>query len=394
MTVPDWTPVAILPNVDMREPVEAEVAALVRADDERVMLLRRRQPVLDHVLGSFTDAFGRHIVPGVLLTDGDPRELFRLGGSLTSLRDAVALSVVPRARATTIVYERASENTYSNIFAFYPWMVDRYGEHLVALTSSVTAIDEWQDFAGQVTPGVAQGDLSSLAIDLPLLRVLLARWQATIGVAEPPWSDLALFRSLNMANQACMMPTAASNTTLYDVGRTIAVWVSAFEILVHPGGARSRSGRDQVIEVLDNAPWLNRRCVERTSLVPALRQNQPATMNTLASLLYARLYAVRNAFLHGNAVNPSMLKTENGHTSLSTVAAPLYRMALASFLKRTELDRPAVSSGHNELPGATIESRAPLDWIAQEVIENALRVAVDGPVDRGHRNPRQTPGAA
>jgi hypothetical protein len=393
MTVPDWTPVAILPNVEVREPVEAGGAALVRADDERVMLLRGRQPALEHVLGSFTDAFGRHIVPGVLLTDGDPRELFRLGGSLASLRDAIALSVVPRARARSIVYERASENTYSNIFAFYPWMVDRYGEHLVAFTPSVTAIDEWQDFAGQVTPGIVQGDLSSLAIDQPLLRVLLARWQATVGVAEPPWSDLALFRSLNMANQACMMPTAASDTTLYDVGRTIALWVSAFEILVHTGSARG-SGRAQVIKVLDDAPWLSRRCGERTSLVPALRDNQPATMNTLASLLYARLYAVRNAFLHGNAVNPSMLRTENGHTPLSTVAAPLYRMALLSFLRGTELSQLAAESGPDELAGTSIESRAALDIITHDLIERALRVAVDGPLGRGHCSPRQAPRSA
>lgn len=49
------------------------------------------------------------------------------------------------------------------------------------------------------------------------------------------WDDVALTRSLNMAYHASLLP-AGTDTTFYDVGRIVSLWVSAFEILVHPGG--------------------------------------------------------------------------------------------------------------------------------------------------------------
>src|SRR5262245_43018460 len=44
--------------------------------------------------------------------------------------------------------------------------------------------------------------------------------------------DLALFHSLNMAVQAASIPS--NPPTIFDLGRSISLWVSAFEILSHP----------------------------------------------------------------------------------------------------------------------------------------------------------------
>jgi hypothetical protein len=71
-------------------------------------------------------------------------------------------------------------------------------------------------------------------IDRPLAKALLERWVARFPQASMAWSDRALFRSLNMANEAARIPAPVAST-FYDVGRTLALWVSAFEIVAHPG---------------------------------------------------------------------------------------------------------------------------------------------------------------
>ena len=72
-------------------------------------------------------------------------------------------------------------------------------------------------------------------IDFPLARELLNRWIVRFSEDAVEWKDKALFRSLNMANEAGRIP-ALTAATFYDVGRSLALWVSAYEILAHPGG--------------------------------------------------------------------------------------------------------------------------------------------------------------
>jgi hypothetical protein len=65
----------------------------------------------------------------------------------------------------------------------------------------------------------------------------------------------SLFRSLNMANQALQAP-GGTDTTYYDVGRSIALWISAFEILAHPPNANANL--QVVYELLENIKWQTR----------------------------------------------------------------------------------------------------------------------------------------
>jgi hypothetical protein len=58
-----------------------------------------------------------------------------------------------------------------------------------------------------------------------------------------------------MANIACQLPSIV-DTTLFDYGRTLALWVSAFEILVHPGNGKAN--QVAVNKVLDKIPYVDR----------------------------------------------------------------------------------------------------------------------------------------
>lgn len=69
-------------------------------------------------------------------------------------------------------------------------------------------------------------------------------------------------RSLDMAYHASLLPTL-SDTSFYDVGRLISLWVSAFEILVHPGG-NGVAKRDRVLALLERTSWQRAACAATT----------------------------------------------------------------------------------------------------------------------------------
>ena len=131
-----------------------------------------------------------------------------------------------------------------------------------------------------------------------------------------------------MANQASLLP-AGSDTTLYDVGRSIALWVSAFEILAHPG--TRESGLGPVYDLLENVSWeLSRSRHRRYKAYAGRMKNRPR--RPLACWIYGEIYSARNAFLHGNRVSQNRLIVKGSNRSLFQYAAPLYRLALTAFL--------------------------------------------------------------
>lgn len=234
----NWIVVFVLPNIALQRAIDNGPLALVPRDDPRVQAQRRAHPSLRKFLERFTDAFGERLRPAVLIVRRDaPRAVFTVD-ALASFRDAVALSVVPRSRAIQITHRINHGVNFSNAFWLYPWMLDKDNQDLIGSTPALLAVHEVATFKGQSSPELAVQTLSEGDIDEPLLTALLARWHRRYTGRRPVWADLALFRSLNMANQAALLP-AGTDTTFYDVGRAIALWVSAFEILVHPGTGKA-----------------------------------------------------------------------------------------------------------------------------------------------------------
>jgi hypothetical protein len=131
---------------------------------------------------------------------------------------------------------------------------------------------------------------------------------------------------LNMAATAMEVPNTSVTETIYDWGRVIADWVSAFEILVHPG-ADGRADERQVLEMLSQVEWRRGKLIE-TSHPVKIGRSAPSD-RTLAEWLYHRLFKLRNDYLHGNPVDARGFEMENG-TSILHVPAALYRMALTT----------------------------------------------------------------
>ncbi|MCA3389670.1 MAG: hypothetical protein INF65_13670 [Roseomonas sp.] len=316
----------------------------------------------------FVNAFGLPVQPALLLIHKTAPRTFRFNEALFGLRDAISVSTVSYQRALEISRRSGDRVCYADAFSFYPWMVDNKFQGLACLTEAMAALDTVEGFQGQPMPSVPLASMGEEVIDRPVLEAILSRWLARFRskAANPP--DVALFRSLNMAHHACLISSPASGSTLYDIGRQIALWVAAFEILGHPHSGKTVN-LNSVMDMFDRVDWLSREFRARRYRICYRNKVQ---RRPLAAALYARLYFARNAFLHGNPVSRKTLKIQSVGPTLFDVAAPLYRLALTSFLDL----RPQPIEGEldPEAFGAAIARRLELHGY-QETHEEALLTA-------------------
>lgn len=231
----DWIPIAVLPNASVREPIAMEDIALLPRTDKRVKAAARHQPRLRKFLRRFTDAFGQRVEPSVLMIrDGLP-EHYGNTAPISGFRDAVSISVISGGRAVMVTHNSGMQRpVWAECLTLYPWMLDKFGEHLTTYNHSMMGIHDPELFHGQSVPGFSTADIGLYDLDTPLFAALSRRWVRRFSGGEIEWEDRAIFRSLNMAYQASMMP-GGQEATFYDIGRLITLWVSAMEILIHPG---------------------------------------------------------------------------------------------------------------------------------------------------------------
>lgn len=340
-----WTPVSILPNLRAANPIDGKVIALAGVSDPRVQAICAASPKFASLLAQFTDAFHVRLDPVVLIARDDT--IGRLSGeAFLSFRDLVAISVIPISRALNTVYRNGDRITFSNSFWLYPWMLNTQTQHLTTSTPALAAFHVVEQFLGQSTPELSVVDVRDL--DEPLFDVLMSRWHRFYLGKRPRWADRALFRSLNMAFQAASLPGGVG-VTLFDLGRNIALWVSALEILSHP--RTNKADLFTVYPLFEKLVYCDRNVGRRQYAAYVGKKKKraaPAMQRTkhprrpLPCWIYGRLYDARNHFLHGNPVSLKLLSpTKGSGEGLFWLAAPLYRLALGSFLNLSvEKDLP------------------------------------------------------
>jgi hypothetical protein len=233
------------------------------------------------------------------------------------------------------VYQTTNRIVYADSFWIYPWTLATDNESLTTATPAFTGMHVVEAFHGQSSPALPVMQIKE--IDTALLEALLACWKRHYLRKRRHWKDRALFRSLNMAVQAALLP-AGVGTTIFDLGRNVSLWVSAFEILSHP---RVRNaGLSTVYPLLEAVTYCNRNVGHRryTAYVPEgqkrknKKQNVKKPRRSLACWIYGELYQARNNFLHGNRVSKKTLSPKGTKDGLFWLAPSLYRLALTGFL--------------------------------------------------------------
>lgn len=331
----EWTPIWVMPNLRVHDAVNGGRAAIASIRDQRIIDLANQYPTFRSFIASFKDAFGVAVEPSVLIVKKPKSKPLKLE-PLASFRDLVALSVIPYQRAQMIVRRGQMPRVlYSNTFYLYPWMLDKNYQHLMTSTISGMGLHMVSKFGGQSSPDIFAHDLQQQDIDETLFKVLLQRWESRYFKPKPSHADIALFRSLNMATVACQTPGVV-DTTMYDVGRIVALWVSAFEILAHPGPGKSVH-LTTVYDLFESIKYQDKNIGKKRYMawMPRLRQ---CTRGNLPRFVYGQLYEARNAFLHGNEVSHAILRPRNSRSLLFHLAPPLYRLALTSVLQIRRTD--------------------------------------------------------
>jgi hypothetical protein len=302
--------------------LDADAIALAVRSDPRVQEYVTTHPNFGGLLSRFTDAFGMHLNPLVMIVRDDTLSQLTSIEPIASFRDLITLSVVPYARACKTVYSsQIPRISYADSFWIYPWMLGSDHETLVASIPACDSVHMLEEFHGQSTPAFPVLEFNIYELYKPVYENLIGRWKRYYLEDHDLWEDRALFRSLNMAERASQMP-AGRDTSLFDLGRSVALWVSAMEILAHPGNGRSSERK--VRKLLEQV----------RNLCPGMSNPLHAGDNdtTLPGWVCKRLYEIRNDFLHGNPVGDNPFNPHGKEESLFWLAPCLYRLALTGFL--------------------------------------------------------------
>ena len=360
-----WVPVWAMPNLSVDAPIETTFVSLVPADDDRVVAACGREAGLSLFLAAFKDEFGKVIRPSLLMYREDAPERVRTSTAIASFRDAVSMSVIPLAHARTMVGRQAQGIQYSDAFDAYPWTLRSPSDtSIVALTAAVTALHKVDKLQAQSAPALGERRLQRRDVDEVLLEALLTKWGELYAGVEAA-EHVRLFRALDMARAASRMP-GGSDRTIFDEGRSVALWISAFEILVRDD---TEANLRKVLELVRRVEWKH----GRLDLYDRPVGRRGTMHSNLAGAVYERLYRIRNDFLHGNPVTPDSLVMACGIDAFR-FAAPLFRFALMGhmgmrFDERTP-DALADPRTYTAFFGRYVRFHGP-----QETLEKALLLA-------------------
>lgn len=216
-----WLPLFALANIEVRQPIEVDGFALASIHDARVRELAEAHPNFREFLSRFTTEFGQPIVPSVFICRDDAPVTYRTIDAIAGFRDAIAMSVIPQSWAKVLRFGNTMGIKYSDYFAVYPWMLDKNFEHLITSTLNMLGFHQVIELRAQSSAALSREFFDGGPLDEPLLAGLLAKWRRSFSTDAPQSDDIKLFRSLNMANAAALLP-AGADATMLDIGRSVA----------------------------------------------------------------------------------------------------------------------------------------------------------------------------
>ena len=231
----DWEFGYILPNLSITKPIGNEDILLTSSNDPKFIPLIEKYPNLRYLVEGFTDLRKNKIIPSVLITNCQfkPKHPFE---ALIDFRNIITISSIIKGFIHLLSRPDGqimpSYTLYSDYFEICPTLPSIHDEYIVSFSPDSRGLDFASKFSGQTSPNIVS-QISEPKFDLLVFKFLLARWIDYHKLNKHHWKNLSLFRSLQIAYQACSMPTR-NFQTIYDLGTNLALWGSSFEILAHP----------------------------------------------------------------------------------------------------------------------------------------------------------------
>ena len=317
----NWQFLFVLPNLIPPKPSPFEVGGicLCAGDDPRLEQLESTpiNKVGRELLRRFTTQLGAAYTPGCVLVRSDAPKAAQTDEALRSFRNACALATTIPGWARNIMNTGTGwEPLYADLFTFDPHLPHSPG-FLTTLDAPVRGLSPIVDFRGQCAPQVSLPTGFLIRPDKILLDRLLKAWEGCYirGAKHGPLRRL--FRSLEIAFHASRYPSDGL-LSVHDLGTRLGLWVSAFEVLLHPHGSTGVNKRI-VQEALRRVPWRSGEIVAPRYRISYMKKNLHVC---LPEALYDDLYWARNQFFHGEKVAVAHL-----HYHQSKRYAPLWAVA-------------------------------------------------------------------
>jgi len=322
---------SVLPNLRIEKPIETKFVGLLPDTDYRVVEIAKRDPAVFALINGFSDRSGDKCNVSVMVIHDDAPDSVKNINALVSFRNIFAISCILRGWQFTVGSLNANGTLYSDYFDFYPFGPTRDGKDLLLMGHALNSFDSPDNFRGQTYPDILITDnfLRPEPHEI-IFNFLRKAWVNRFEKGRKNWRYNKLFRSLAIAYHACSLPKK-NGLLFYDLGISIALWVSTFEILVHPG-KNGKSDAPAVWTLLSKAQ-LGDRILKRRRKI---KYRGKIINGKAVEFLYWRLYEARNDFLHGNPVTPNdaLYKNPKHHgkvTLLNHLAPLLYQVALLSY---------------------------------------------------------------
>ena len=325
----------LLPNISVNQAVGNDNVVLTHINDKRVQLLIQKQPSLQYLVKGFSDQYKRPVTPSILIIREE--QLHTKSGivAVIDFRNILAICCIITTWKNFLNRGQHIPPSagFSDYFDIYPIQPHKFNEYLITLSPAVRGLDSAKDFSGQTKPEIV-GQVYDPKYEPIMFQALMNEWEDQhINHKSSNWRKTALFRSLQIAYQACAMPIS-NYETIYDYGSSLALWVSAFEILAHPQTGKVQ--RSDVLSLLADIPLRSNKLTNRLYTI-SLGKNKCRV--NLPQKLYSQIYDSRNNFLHGEPVKIKNLFPwgKTGRYGLHFFIPLIYNLALISHLCISDL---------------------------------------------------------
>jgi hypothetical protein len=357
--VDNWEFIFILPNISIKKSVGNEYIAISPLNDPRVQNLMQMHSNIRYLVTGFTDQSNRKISPSVLILKKKLRIKHALD-SVIDFRNIYSISCIISGYQNFLAREDGqlmpSNALYSDYFDIYPIVPSKDDDHLSIISPAARGLDTASKFTGQISPGIV-AQVYDPHYDNVLFNTLSKEWMNRHILRNySDWKLISLFRSLQVAYQACSMPDS-NFSTIYDYGTNLSLWVSAFEILSHP--EEESVNQSSVLSLLDNS-FLSKELTKKLYTVNINKTNHRVN---LAQKLYNQIYNARNSYMHGNPIKMKDITAwgKTARRQLYMFAPLIFKIALITrtginYYDDEDLSKDRVFS-QLEIEGALLKSK-------------------------------------
>ena len=353
----DWVFISAFHNLSISNKIESKYVVITPHEDPLAQTIRDRSPAFSQFVDNFKDQFGRNFSPSLFFLHKSVKPDLE---AIIAFRNLLAISSIVESWERFVCHgTQLDYYKFSNYFELYPYSLSKDEEYLIVHTPSILGLDEPAEFQGQCSPEIAASHSATRFYDSTLFDALSKQWvNYYIEHKRKEWKSRALFRSLEMAFRAAVLPFR-NQGTIHDYGANIALWISAFEILTHPGN--EYVNLKKTLDFLGDINF-------KTKKLNHKRYNGPKNERlNLVQKTYFEMHIARNKFLHGNPVNTSDLfpGRKPKCNPLIVLAPVLFKCALYHFLGLLEFNsknRTEIVQGilrHRDIETAISKFREP-----------------------------------